>query len=125
MNKFIATGNLGKDCTTSAAGTTKVINFSIAVTSGYGDNKKTFWLEVSKFGDNIKLSEYLLKGQQVIVIGELSIRTWEKDGKSGTSICLRADEVQLIGGKQDATPQPQTTAPQKTTQIEEPQDLPF
>lgn len=126
MNKFIASGNLGKDCTIGTSGEKKVINFSIGVSSGYGDNKKTFWIECSRWGENTKVSEYLLKGQKVLVSGELSTRTWEKDGKSGSSLCLRCDDIELIGGKQSETPQPQqqTAVPQSASN-DEPQDLPF
>jgi single-strand DNA-binding protein len=117
MNKFIASGNLGKDSQTNTVGTIKVINFSIAVTNGYGDKKQTFWLECSKFGENTKVAEYLVKGTKVLVSGELSLRTWEKDGKQGTSICLRCDDIELLGGNKETAPAQvtQPTSQEKTT----------
>ena len=49
-----------------------------------------------------KLSQYLLKGQQVIVSGEFSPREYQSgDGTTKVSLELRVNAVELVGSKQD------------------------
>lgn len=95
-------GTLGKDSEIRDAGNTKVINFSVAVNTGYGDNIKTLWIECAKFGEKTNVSEFLKKGTKVYIDGEPSLREWEsKDGKKGTSFQCRVDRIELVGGKRD------------------------
>lgn len=97
MNLFAATGNLGKDCRTNNVGGTSVCNFTLAVRSGYGDKEQTVWLDCALWGKRAegKLPDYLKKGAQVAVSGELGTR--EHEGK--TYLTLRLSELDLIGGK--------------------------
>jgi single-strand DNA-binding protein len=124
MNILSITGNLGKDARTNKAGGTTVANFSVAVRSGYGDNEKTIWVDCSLWGKQAesKLVDYLVKGQQVAVSGEMG--TKEHEGK--TYITLRVNAIDLIGKKGDATA-PAATPPvaaQKAPVIDD-QDIPF
>lgn len=73
-------------------------SFSVAVNTGYGDNKQTTWWDVTRWGKGAdKLADMLSKGTKVTVIGEVSTR--EHDGK--TYLQCRADHVTLQGGRQD------------------------
>lgn len=107
MNVFSATGNLGQDCRTGNAGGTAVVNFSIAVKSGFGDRAQTLWFGCALWGKaaESRLPEFLTKGQQVAVSGELS--TEEKNGK--TYLKVRCNSVDLVGGKAEGV---QSTPPQ-------------
>jgi len=109
MNIFSFTGNLGSDCRTGNAGGTAVVNFAVAVKSGWGDKAQTLWIDCALWGKQAesRLPEFLLKGQQVAVSGELGSR--EHDGK--TYLTCRASSVDLVGGKPDAAPAPQQAAP--------------
>lgn len=115
MNKFIGSGRLGNDCEvgTTSSGTT-VCSFSIAVDSGYGDNKKTMWIKCALFGKRASggLPQYLVKGQEVLISGELSVDTWSKDGKDSFALKVMIQDVDLIGGKQEARQSPQQSQPQ-------------
>ena len=113
MNIFSFTGNLGKDCRLGTAGTSTVCNFNVAVKSGYGDKEQTLWIDCALWGKQAesRLPEYLTKGQQVAVSGELGSR--EHEGK--TYLTLRVNSVDLVGGKSDAH------APQATQQAPAPQ----
>lgn len=88
-------GRLGKDAEIRDAGGKKVLSFSVAVEDGYGDNKKTLWVDCSKWGEKTAIAEYLTKGTQVWVAGDPGIRTWE----NGAGITLRVADIQLIGSK--------------------------
>lgn len=125
MNILSITGNLGKDARTNKAGGTTVANFSVAVRSGYGDNEKTIWVDCSLWGKQAesKLVDYLVKGQQVAVSGEMG--TKEHEGK--TYITLRVNAIDLIGKKGDA-PAPAATPPvvkQQQESVIDDSDIPF
>ena len=78
MNVLTVMGNLGRDANVRQAGGTTVANFSIAVKSGYGDNEQTVWVDCSLWGRQAesRLVEYLTKGQQVVVSGEMGTREY-------------------------------------------------
>lgn len=94
MLRTFAVGRLGKDAVHRATQSgTDICSFSLAADVGFGDNKQTVWLDVSKFGKGAEgLSRILRKGSQVAVAGELSTREYE--GK--TYIQLRADDVSIM-----------------------------
>ena len=111
MNNFNFTGNLGNDCRPGQAGQTPVVNFSVAVKSGYGQNEQTIWVDCALFGNRATaLAPYLTKGQTVAVSGELGTR--EHNGK--TYITCKVNDVTLVGGKQQQQGQqaPQQQQPQ-------------
>lgn len=120
MIQMQCTGRLGRDAETRDANGKKVINFSIAVDQGYGENKRTLWIECAKWGENTGVAQYLTKGTQVVVAGEPSLRTWESNGKNGTSLTLTVNQITLVGGKQEqqgaavnqkSVPEPEETLP--------------
>lgn len=99
MNLFAFTGNLGGDAEVKEVGGSKVLKFSVAVTSGFGDKKQTGWYGCDVWGKQAesRLVDYLKKGQQVAVTGELSHR--EHEGKVFHQV--RVNSVDLVGGKGD------------------------
>lgn len=102
MNVFTFTGNLGKDCRTGNQGGTAVCNFTVAVKSGYGDKEQTLWLDCALWGRQAesKLPQYLTKGAQVAVSGELGT----KDHEGKTYLTCRVSSISLVGGKRDDAP---------------------
>ena len=126
MNIFTFTGNLGKDC---EMGQTKnggaVCKFSVAVKSGFGDNQKTNWVNCRIYGKRAEtaLPNYLLKGTQVAISGELELAEWESNGAMNKALMLAVKEVDLIGGKSDqqAAPQQQQAPQQQYQQQQQPQ----
>lgn len=80
-----------------------VVNFSVAVKSGYGDKEKTNWVRCALFGKRAEggLPQYLTKGAQVIVSGELELQEWEGQNGKGSALSVRVSEITLAGGKQD------------------------
>ena len=74
-----------------------VLSFSVAVSEGFGDQKRTIYFDVSLWGKRgEKLAPYLTKATRVAVSGDLSTR--EHNGK--TYLTVRADQVTLMGGGQ-------------------------
>lgn len=98
MIKAFFTGRLGKDAERkSLANGTALAGFSVATDVGYGDNKQTMWLDCTIFGKRAesKLIDYLTKGAQVAISGDLSTREYNDK----TYLQVRVDEIDLMGGK--------------------------
>lgn len=108
MNVFTFTGNLGKDCRTGNQGGTAVCNFTVAVKSGFGEKEQTLWLDCALWGKQAesKLPQYLTKGAQVAVSGELGT----KDHEGKTYLTCRVSSISLVGGKRDDAPSAPSTA---------------
>ncbi|MFT5451705.1 MAG: single-strand DNA-binding protein [Enterobacterales bacterium] len=105
MNKFIFTGNLGKDAEVKVTQSgMSVCSFSVAVKSGYGDKEKTTWANCALFGKRAEgqLPQYLKKGAQVCISGQLTLDEWKgDDGTTQKSLKVNVDDLDLIGGKSD------------------------
>lgn len=93
MKVIAIAGGVGKDAEHRTAGNGEVCSFSVAVTEGWGDNKKTVWFDVSRWGKGAPgLANTLVKGSRVAVSGEFSTR--EHNGK--TYLQVRADNVTIL-----------------------------
>lgn len=124
MNMFNFTGNIGRDCRLGQGGSTSVVNFTVAVKSGYGDKETTVWVDCALWGNRAdSLAPYLLKGQQVAVSGELGEREYESNGKNGKVVTCRVADITLVGGKpqQQGQSAPQQTRQQQPHRQEKPQ----
>lgn len=99
MNVLTIVGRLGQDARTNKVGGTSVANFSVAAKAGYGDREQTIWVDCALWGQRAegRLVDYLKKGQQVCVSGEMGTR--EHEGK--TYITMRVNELTLCGGRDD------------------------
>lgn len=101
----VLTGHLGADAEIRDAGQAKVVELRMASTSrqkvGGEWTKQTNWFRVSLFGNRENLVQYLTKGAQVVVRGSLFVREFEKDGAKRYSLDVRADDVELVGGKSE------------------------
>lgn len=123
--KVIAVGNLGADPELRYTPEGQAVtNFPMAVNRNWtgrdGEPRtKTTWLRVSIWGKQAEAcNQYLGKGRQVLVEGELQAdqetggpRVWTRqDGSPGANYELRAFQVQFLGGRndsdQDAEPAP-------------------
>ncbi|MDQ6992815.1 MAG: single-stranded DNA-binding protein [Mariprofundus sp.] len=107
MNVYTFTGRLARDCETRfTQGGMAICSFTVAVDYGFGDRKGTNWIRCSLFGKRAegRLPQYLLKGTQVAVSGELRVQEYtDKDGNARTSVDCNADSLDLIGSRQDAS----------------------
>lgn len=127
MNKLIITGRLTRDSELRRISSgTAVLNFSVANNTGYGDNVKTHYFDCALFGKRAegRLSEFLVKGKQVAVEGEISLNTYEKkSGGTGASLNVFVQNVELMGGVKPTTESTQNTASQANEDFND--DIPF
>lgn len=76
---------------------TAVARFSIAIDSGFGDNKRTDFPSIVCFGKTAEICEkYLSKGSQVGVTGRLQTGSYEKDGTKVYTTDVIADRVEFL-----------------------------
>lgn len=104
-NVFSFTGACGRDAEVrySAAGLA-ILSVTVANNVGFGDKQQTLWIRVTLFGKRAEssLKDYLLKGQQVFVSGELTLNEYKaNDGTMKTSLELNANIIDLIGKRND------------------------
>ena len=106
-NSWTITGNLGKDVEVKAFEKGSVAKFSVAVSSGYGERKKTHWVLVSVWGKQGEAcAKYLSKGKKVLVIGELECRPWvDKENNNRFSLEITADKVEFLSTKDESEEQ--------------------
>lgn len=96
INKAILMGRLTRDPELRHTGTGKpVCSFSIAIDSGYGENRQTDFINCVAWNKTAEfVSQYFNKGKMIIVIGRISTRTWEgQDGKKNYVTEVIANEV--------------------------------
>lgn len=129
LNRWEGIGNLGKDPETrytTGSNPTAVCRFTIAVDKGYGENKKTVWVNIVTFG---KLAEncqkFLQKGRKVYASGELDIREYDKqDGSRGYITEVTANTVEFLSSMEQSNWPPQNSAVINTQPIPNPQYAP-
>ncbi|WP_043617627.1 single-stranded DNA-binding protein [Chromobacterium violaceum] len=80
-----------------------ILTFRVASDIGYGERKTTNWFSCQIWGKRGEsLKNYLAKGQQVTVYGQLLLREWQdKDGNKRLSPDVRVSEISLQGGLQE------------------------
>lgn len=120
---YAAVGRIGRDAEVRQTGNGhSVAGFPVAVDVGFGDNKTTLWLDASLWGKRAEggLVQYLTKGAQVFVQGEIGTREFQKrDGTPGFAVTLKVSELDLVGGQgggQQQRQQPQQSYQQAPQQ---------
>lgn len=105
INTLTIIGRLISNCDLAyTAGGTARLNLSIAVNrsqkSGGEWSDKASFFDVTVWGKTAEnISPYLSKGKQIAVQGYLDQQRWEKDGQRFSKVCIIAEQVQLLGGK--------------------------
>ena len=118
MNNFSFTGRLTQDSElkTTASGLS-ILSFSVANNTGYGDKQKTNFINCALFGKRAEgmLKDYLKKGQEVAVTGELNLNKFTKtDGQQSASLECNVNNVDLIGGRNTQSAKNETISEQST-----------
>jgi single-strand DNA-binding protein len=125
VNKVIIVGNLGRDPETKYLPSgDAVTNLAVATTDSWKDKatgekrEETEWHRISAFGKLAEImAQYLKKGSQVYIEGSLKTRKYtDKDGVEKYATEIRADTMQMLGGKPEgsAPAQRQAAAPSQS-----------
>ena len=121
-NVFSFTGTLGRDAELrSTPSGQSVLNFTVANNIGFGDRQQTLWIRVALWGRRAEgsLQNYLKKGQQVFISGELSQNEYQaNDGSTKVSLELNANVIDLVGKRNDQSQQPQQNYQQQQQPVQ-------
>lgn len=82
-----------------------VLNVNVANHVGFGDKRQTVWLRVVLWGRRAEgsLKDYLKKGQQVFVSGELTVNEYTaNDGTKRTQLEVNASILDLVGKRENS-----------------------
>lgn len=102
MNKIILKGRLISDPELrKTPNDVSICTFCIAVNRRFSKDETDFincdaWRKTGDFINN-----YFKKGQEILIIGELHIEKYEKDGERKTSAKVVVDEADFCGSKKD------------------------
>jgi single-strand DNA-binding protein len=104
INHVVLVGRLVRDAELKyTSGGMAVCKFSVAVNRRKKDGDA--WVEEANFFDIVlwgktgeAVNQYLTKGKQVGVEGELRQDRWEQDGQNRSKVEIFANNIQLLGG---------------------------
>lgn len=124
LAKVTIVGNLGRDPETRYTPNGKSnVSFSVAASRKYNDaagnlQENTTWFRVTAWGrladqlDKLTQQGALIKGREVLVIGGIEQREWTaQDGTVKQNLEVNADEVQLLGSRDQQAPKQEGDAP--------------
>lgn len=101
LNQVILLGRLTRDPETRKVGDYQVASFGIAVDRDYGKDKKADFFDCDAWGKTGEfVSNYLKKGNQILIQGRLRFDSWEKDGKKFSKVSVVADKVENLTPKE-------------------------
>lgn len=135
MNRWIGIGRIVRDAELRyTSGGVAVAKFAIAVNKRRKQGEQ--WVDEANFFDIVlwgrqaeTLNQFLVRGKQVAVDGELHQNRWEQDGQSRSKIEIVANNVQLLGGKQEGQsappPAPSGASQDDSVPPDFPDDIPF
>lgn len=104
MNKLVIIGNLTRDpeLRTTTSGV-NVCTFTVAVNrkrTQQNQQPEADFFRVTAWRERGEIcAKYLQKGKKVCVIGSVSVRTYESNGKAGASLEVTADEIEFLSAK--------------------------
>ena len=129
MNKIILAGGVVRDAELSFLGSTGTpkMSFSIAVERNYQkdkNNKMVDYINCEMLGKHTEnLCQYITKGKQIIVEGELNIDNYEKEGEKRSFTKVKVDRLEFQKGGASNTERKEATEP--SFEVIDNEDIPF
>lgn len=117
LNQLIISGRLTADPEIKRVGqdNTPVCNTTMATDVGYGDSKKSLFLDCTLWGKTAEIAGELKKGSPVVFEGRIHMEEWDdrKTGLKRSKLGMTVNRVHSLAWDDDAKPQP--TRPEKGT----------
>ena len=105
INNIVIGGNLvAKPELKATASGKAVAEMRLAVQSGWGENEKTAFIDVTAWGKTAEVAaQHLDKGQSAVVVGRICQDTWDDrdTGKKRSKIYVTAESVQFVWPPKD------------------------
>ncbi len=102
MNTICISGTIAREFELKTTQSGKsVVSFTIAHNDGWGDNKKTYWIDVVAWnGVADNAAKFFHKGSRVFITGKLTTRSYEtKDGQKRTVTEIVANTIDFGDSK--------------------------
>lgn len=124
LNRTILVGRLTKNAELAYTNSGyPLCKMSIAVNRRKKDGDQ--WTEEANFFDltlwgkrGESLNQYLTKGQQVAVEGQLRQDRWERDGQKRSRVVIEVQNIQLIGSKAESKQQNDSFSAKDTSRMD-------
>ena len=105
INNVFIIGRLTRDAELKYTNSgTAVCKFSIANSAYQGQGKENYtnYFDCILWGNQGEsVNQYLTKGKQIAIAGELRQNRWETEGQKRSKIEINVRTVQLIGGRKE------------------------
>lgn len=110
INHVTLVGRLTRDAELKYTNSGQAVsNISLAVNQRRRRDEQ--WVDEAHFFDCVVwgrtaevLNQYLVKGKQVGVEGQLRQNRWEQEGRTRSRVEISVNNIQLLGGRNDAAP---------------------
>lgn len=106
-----------------------VTSFTLAVDDGFGDNKKTLFIDIVCWRHTAEfVAKWFVKGMMCAVVGKLSVRDWvDKDNQKRRTYEVVAENVYFTEGKKSGEAPRPTPPASDFAELEDDDtgDLPF
>lgn len=77
-----------------------VTDLGFAVDSGWGDKKRTCFIDVTCWGKAAEtIAEHCSKGRELLIQGRLEMDSWEQDNQKRTKIRVVCERFQFLGSR--------------------------
>jgi single-strand DNA-binding protein len=123
---FIKLVRLGRDASIRyTQGGDAVAGLAMAYDIGFGDKKRTQWIDGTLWGKRAEsLAPYLTKGTQIVAtMDDVELEQFhKKDGTTGAKLKCRIADLSLVSGQQQASTQRPQSQPSQSFQ--QPQQAP-
>ena len=113
LNRVFLIGNLTRDPELRYVPSgTAVVSFGLAINTPISRpnsevKEDVCFVRIVVWGKQAEsCKQYLTKGRLVFVEGRLIYRSWEQEGKTRSTLEVRADRVQFLGGARREAPAP-------------------
>ena len=122
-NSISLIGRLTKDSELKSVGSTQVLEFSLASDTGFGDKKVGSFYNCKLWGKRGEsMASHLVKGKQLFVCGELTLRPF---GEKRLSPDVNVSVCDFIGSKGDNAAPASTGMAQANSSPSDEESLPF
>ena len=104
-----------------------VTTFTLANDTGFGDKKKTSFLEIVAWRGTAEFAaKYLTKGMMVVVDGQIQARSYEdRDGNKRKAVEIVANNISFCESKKKEDSDVTSRGPEGFAPVDDDIDLPF
>lgn len=127
MNRVMLIGRTGSDVEFKELESgNKVAKVSLATSRKVKDNEVTQWHNLVCWNRVAEIvNDYVKKGDQIAVEGEITYRSYEQDGQKKYFTEITVFNMEMLGGKREESTEEKTPVLESSGNVKDESDLPF